>query len=529
MSLRFAVGAAVMCNLGPDGWKLGRIIALHYREDHWPPEKTAPYQVALEDHALIYVPVDDPGYCREPTDEDMRIARRPDALAALPPGVRGATPTSEGAPLGCTGEPSPASPGYRAGRCHCCDCCPRNWSAVELYSEHYRCVARNGLTVTRRAVDLGTVHLGDAVAHASDDLPSKDGFMQAPTLVRLPPGVRFSDDGALTGEVRFDPHRGPTYRVDFVAVSTADWDDPEVGIVRLEVTFVVVGNAPPPGFDVGAFQREQQQARDAANRILRDIIDAWEQWELGELDNRDTCERMCADLGRLRTLLERHPRLDRGRWWGWLGGFHMNVHKLLENTLFECELYLGHALTFGDPEVRRQAEQNLDGCYKKRELEAARFMWMQGADQMMRGGWVAAAETMRLAAAKKDGWGWAVNYGDIWIAEAAARLLHGATLDAKEGAPWVAEAARLLEQAEERATESGVFGPAGHPWAAEVDAALESYEPGTGMSAWRETFEQRTVFWCAQVLGGAAPFPPKVRARREDAAELVRRLPAHND
>ena len=38
----------------------------------------------------------------------------------------------------------------------------------------------------------------------------------------------------------------------------------------------------------------------------------------------------------------------------------MNIHKLLENALFECELYLGYALTFGDSEVRRMAEQNLE-------------------------------------------------------------------------------------------------------------------------------------------------------------------------
>ena len=51
------------------------------------------------------------------------------------------------------------------------------------------------------------------------------------------------------------------------------------------------------------------------------------------------------------------------------------VHKLLENTLYECELYLGHALMFGDAEVRRAAEQNLDGCYQKRLLgECARML-----------------------------------------------------------------------------------------------------------------------------------------------------------
>ena len=64
----------------------------------------------------------------------------------------------------------------------------------------------------------------------------------------------------------------------------------------------------------------------------------------------------------------------------------MNVHRLLENALFECELYLGHALTFGDAEVRRMAEQNLEGCYQKRLLEAARFMWTDGCKLMRRGG-----------------------------------------------------------------------------------------------------------------------------------------------
>ena len=83
--LRFEVGTPVMCNLGVSGWKLGRIIALHYHEEHWEEGVTAPYQVALEeDHALIYVPEDDSRYCREATVEDLRIIHRMDALAELP-------------------------------------------------------------------------------------------------------------------------------------------------------------------------------------------------------------------------------------------------------------------------------------------------------------------------------------------------------------------------------------------------------------------------------------------------------------
>ena len=81
---RFGVGTQVMCNLGPSGWKIGSIVALHYREENWPNGKVVPYQVKLEsDHALIYVPEDDDRYCREATREDIRISDGLDALAPL--------------------------------------------------------------------------------------------------------------------------------------------------------------------------------------------------------------------------------------------------------------------------------------------------------------------------------------------------------------------------------------------------------------------------------------------------------------
>ena len=545
---RFEVGALVLCNMGPSGWRLGRIIALDYREDHWPAERTAPYQVLLEaDRTLIYVPEDDARYCREATREDLRIARRMDALAELPEGSDRTDPlperelsgTSARLALGCRGGVvAPGSARYRGGGCHSCDCCPRSWSHVELLSEHYRCAARNGLRVTRCAVDLGTVRVRDVLHHPAGVTPSRSGFMQSPTLARLPPGVRFSDDGSLRGEVRFDPHRDAAYRVEFVAASTADWEDPTIGIVRLEITFTVEGNEPPEGFDVSAFGREQQRAHTEASGIVGALVNAWELWEQGSLSNRATCDRMGAELLRLRELLELHPRLDGGRWWAQLGGFHMNAHKLLENTLFECELYLGHALTFGDAEVRQLAEQNLEGCYQKRLLETARFLWMDGVEKMLRGEWAAAAETLRLAAAQKDGWGWAVNYGDIWISEAAARLVHGAEIESRDGAEdgdaawWITESARLLAMGVARADASGDFGPEGHPWASELGAALRSYrrvrDSGADTTGWLKELKQRTATWCAWALGGAAPFPPKPRPRREDASALVRRMPGHN-
>ena len=74
---RFEVGTPVMCNLGQLGWRLGRVIALNYREENWPEGRVAPQQVALdEDYSLIYVPKDNDRFCRKATDEDVKILGR---------------------------------------------------------------------------------------------------------------------------------------------------------------------------------------------------------------------------------------------------------------------------------------------------------------------------------------------------------------------------------------------------------------------------------------------------------------------
>lgn len=259
--------------------------------------------------------------------------------------------------------------------------------------------------------------------------------------------------------------------------------------------------------------------------MLTDIWGAWELWERRGLAKSETIARMTRHLHELRELLEQHPRLDRGKFWIELGGFHMNVHKLLQNKLFECELYLGHALMFPDADVRRRAEQNLEGCYKKRVLEVARFMWMDGCEQMMRGEWAAAVETLRHAADKKEGWGWGLNNGDIWIAEAAARIVLGAEREGRgeDSAHEFAEASHLLDAAAGRWAD--------HPWVKENRTALAEYRalPSAGhAAAWLSAFKERVAFWCAHVLGGGAVFPPQTKPRDEDAGELRRRLPGHN-
>ena len=541
-SYRFEVGTTVMCNLGTSGWKIGRIVDLNYREENWAEEMFAPYQVLLEDnYSLIYVPEDDDRYCREVTNEDIRILNRNDALAEFnseeEKGDENST-TSKKRNLCCdekSGELQYQS--YRKGRCLCCNDCPRDWSYAELYSEHYRCASRNEIKITRHEINLGKVKIGDELNQSPDDfLANKTGFMQSPTLVKLPPGITFSDHGCLSGKVRYDPHRGSDYEVDFVAVSTVDWNNDSVGIVRLEIKFEVEGNHPPSDFDVAGFENEQKEARLDALKLLKNLNQTWDLWEGDGLGNRATCDRMLSDLNLLRELAENHPRLDNGRWWGHLGGFHMNVHKLLDNTLFECELYLGYALTFGDDEVRYYAEQNLKGCYQKRQLEAARFMWYDGIELMLKNKWADAIEIFKQAALKKEGWGWAVNYGDIWLSEAVAVILQGveAAQDKSniEEIEWINTAEKLLKKALLRANESGVFGEKGHPWSTEVDMSLKSYKElishGKDTNEWLTQFKSRTIYWCSQVLSGGFPFPPKVRARLDSESNLIEKLPLYN-
>ena len=534
-SFRFNVGKLVMCNLGEQGWKLGRVIAMNYREDHWGQDEFAPYQVALEeDYSLIYVPLDDDRYCREALKEDLRIIGRKDALAEDIIELTGKKKSVVfNDQLNCENGDYIDYHNHRNGRCQCCNDCPKSWTYAELYSEHYRCAARNDLKVTRYEIDLGCYRPGDYVDFNPNNLiADAGGFLQAPTLVRLPPGLTFGDDGSLNGTISYDPHREEQYDVNFVAVSTNRWQDTDIGIIRYEIALNIEQNICPREFNLETFKKVQQDARKRAKTLVNSLSQTWMSWEHGRLDNTDTCKQMCEDLAKLRQLLELHPRLDNGKWWGNLGGYHMNVHKLLENTLFECELYLGYALTFGDDEVRFYAEQNLQGCYNKRLLEAARFMWTDGIEAMLNEEWSYAINIFKLAAEKKSGWGWAVNYGDIWLSEAVATIIMSVQGDGGHGdSEWLGKVGELILKCVERSEKSGVFGSDGHPWANEILMGLYNYQQiksdNNSLDGWLTNFKGRTVYWCSQVLAGMAPFPPRARKRIAPVEELIKRIPGH--
>ena len=57
-TFRFCVGQRVKCNCGQI-WQNGRIVAILYREPHWPKGRYVPYQVKLDSGKLIYAPMDD--------------------------------------------------------------------------------------------------------------------------------------------------------------------------------------------------------------------------------------------------------------------------------------------------------------------------------------------------------------------------------------------------------------------------------------------------------------------------------------
>lgn len=62
------------------------------------------------------------------------------------------------------------------------------------------------------------------------------------------------------------------------------------------------------------------------------------------------------------------------------------------------------------------ANANLNGCMAKRKLEAAKFLFMEGLHLILQDRWSEAAPLLQKACDAKDGWGWGVNNGEIFVA-----------------------------------------------------------------------------------------------------------------
>ena len=142
-------------------------------------------------------------------------------------------------------------------------------------------------------------------------------------------------------------------------------------------------------------------------------------------------------------------------------------------------------------------------------------MWVDAMRQMLRGEWEAAEAQLAAAAGKKDGWGWGVNNGDIWLSQAAARAVlalqpvfaaphdggggGGGEANATAARHGLAEAAALVDKADART--------AGHPWTAHHRQWLGVLRPLVNPEEEEEGSE-------VQDLGAAA-----LQAARSDALQ----------
>lgn len=372
--------------------------------------------------------------------------------------------------LGCPSDTCDKKP-WLDGGCEMCNCCPKCWSCAELWSSSYECPSRVGLSTEVVSIDLGDFHVSEPVEWSSPVL-TKGGWSQCPSnAALLGTGLTFNDAGQLKGLVSWPENVGGVARetIRFRAINTAAWGNSTVTV--LDLTFTIVRKSEAPLADKVA-----EAAKVAAVRAHADAAyGAYTRWAPKEV---------LEHLANLRSALDAAPLVGGGHPWVWLGALHMNAHKLLEDVLLECELYLGATLGFPDDAVRRDAEANLVGCFEKRKLEAARELWLRGLRRLAQGearvvanvvvgaespegstavtsegllGPLGALADLRTAAGLKGGFGWGVNQGEIKAALGSALLL-AAELDPGSAAALVAEAKAVLTEAE----------TLNHPWTLEL-------------------------------------------------------------
>ena len=126
------------------------------------------------------------------------------------------------------------------------------------------------------------------------------------------------------------------------------------------------------------------------------------------------------------------------------------------------------------------------------------------------------------------------NFGDIWISEAAAQIVCGVEHALRgedrhhENSPWNDRVHERSVWRRRDQTTTTFCGEWGHPWLIEIREAFETYQciqdEEHHIVAWLEKFKCRTIFWCAQILAGVGPFPPKPNLCIDDEQVLIERL-----
>jgi hypothetical protein len=315
---------------------------------------------------------------------------------------------------------------------------------------------------------LGTHSIGDHFSWSlPNNLPPNDWKSNCVTHATLHnTGLHFQDDGTLDGIISpLSPKE-----IWLTAFHTSSTSASTATVTRLNLHLYINTHVPTT---IHSFQTVHPSISSAADNAIA----YYNSWEKRQISHADAIKGMNVEFAKMKVTLGSFPHDAFG--WGILGALHMNTHKLLENVLLEAEHYLGHALTFGGA-AAAFAESNLEGCYAKRQLEAAKFIWMEGMVVCLEG--MAAAVTVKVevevdvkvvaendvmestksksnnlfrraehlferASKKKSGWGWGVNNGEIFLGQATAILLQRDAVNVNRQS---AAACELVELAADR-------------------------------------------------------------------------------
>ena len=163
---------------------------------------------------------------------------------------------------------------------------------------------RNGLGVTHHVVDLGRITVGESLELNQPSSPCSSRLWRRARRRTPSPRPPLSDDGRLKGTSRSTSrHRipGRVHRGE-----TTAWDDNAVVVIGSNL-FSVSGIS-PTDFDLRIFHQKEEQLELRQRVSSRRVADLAAMGS-GEPHNRETCDRMCTTLRRLRALLEEYPSL----------------------------------------------------------------------------------------------------------------------------------------------------------------------------------------------------------------------------